>query len=893
VIPPSSALPTGTVTFLFTDIEGSTRLLQQLGDAYPGILSEHHCLLREAVESAGGVAIGSEGDSLFASFASAPSGLAAAVAAQQALAAQEWPSGAAVRVRMGLHTGEALVRDGTYVGLDVHRAARIAAVGHGGQVLLSDTTRALVEQGLPAGVELRDLGRHRLKDLAQPERIFETVIAGLPSTFPPLRSLDATPNNLPTQMTSFVGRAREVAEATRLLATTRLLTLTGPGGTGKTRLSLQVAAEAASDYPDGVFFVPLGPIDDAGMVAPAIVQALGMREAVNQPSLARLTEYLRDRRLLLVLDNFEQVQEAAALVGELLRSSPGLRALVTSRSPLHIYGEQEYAVPPLGLPVVGADSDPVELARYESVALFLERAAAVNPGFGLTAANAAIVAEICALLDGLPLAIELAAARTRLLPPQALLARLGQRLDTLSSGSRDLPERQQTLRGAIAWSYDLLDEKARQLFACFSVFVGGADLEAVEAVCGREGLDVLAGLADLVDQSLIRQDQTEGEPRFSMLFVIREFALERLEELEVANGVAELHASFYRDLAETAAPGMTGRDQKRLLDGLDRENGNLRAALTWSIEHDAPETALRLGYALWRFWQMRGLLVEGANWLERVLAMPGAATHPEALARAFEAAGGVAYWRAQMPQAIEYYEACLALCREIGDKPAIANALYNIGFPSTVNGTDVPRAMATLEESLAIYRELGDREMIARVMWGLGNAHYFARDYQAARDILLEDVAMLRTVEDPFSLAWALHTLGLSYHRMGQTTPHSARLWREALEHFAAVGDVSGITILLGDFSLLASARQEILRAIVLDAASLRIADVGGAMLGSMVGRAEEGPPETGSLDQGAVQAAIDEGRRMSVEQAVDYALAGVPATSASTVPPAASRAGL
>ena len=488
-MPPSSTLPTGTVTFLFTDIEGSTRLLQQLGDAYPEVLSEHHRLLRGAVESAGGVAIGSEGDSLFASFARAPSGLAAAVAAQLALAAQEWPDGAAVRVRMGLHTGEALVRDGTYVGLDVHRAARIAAVGHGGQVLLSDTTRALVEQALPAGGELRDLGQHRLKDLAQPERIFETVIAGLPSTFPPLRSLDATPNNLPTQMTSFVGRAREVAEATRLLATTRLLTLTGPGGTGKTRLSLQVAAEAASDYPDGVFFVPLGPLDDAGVVAPAIVQALGMREAVNQPPVDRLSEYLRDRRLLLVLDNFEQVQEAAALVGELLRSSPGLRAVVTSRSPLHIYGEQEYAVPPLGLPVAGADPDPVEIARYESVALFVERAAAVNPGFRLTAANAAIVAEICALLDGLPLAIELAAARTRLLPPQALLARLGQRLDTLSSGSRDLPERQQTLRGAIAWSYDLLDGKARQLFACFSVFVGGADLAAAEAVCGREGVD--------------------------------------------------------------------------------------------------------------------------------------------------------------------------------------------------------------------------------------------------------------------------------------------------------------------------------------------------------------------------------------------------------------------
>jgi predicted ATPase/class 3 adenylate cyclase len=884
-MPPSSTLPTGTVTFLFTDIEGSTRLLQQLGDAYPEVLSEHHRLLRGAVESAGGVAIGSEGDSLFASFARAPSGLAAAVAAQLALAAQEWPDGAAVRVRMGLHTGEALVRDGTYVGLDVHRAARIAAVGHGGQVLLSDTTRALVEQALPAGVELRDLGQHRLKDLAQPERIFETVIAGLPSTFPPLRSLDATPNNLPTQMTSFVGRAREVAEATRLLATTRLLTLTGPGGTGKTRLSLQVAAEAASDYPDGVFFVPLGPLDDAGVVAPAIVQALGMREAVNQPPVDRLSEYLRDRRLLLVLDNFEQVQEAAALVGELLRSSPGLRAVVTSRSPLHIYGEQEYAVPPLGLPVAGADPDPVEIARYESVALFVERAAAVNPGFRLTAANAAIVAEICALLDGLPLAIELAAARTRLLPPQALLARLGQRLDTLSSGSRDLPERQQTLRGAIAWSYDLLDGKARQLFACFSVFVGGADLAAAEAVCGREGVDVLAGLADLVDQSLIRQDQTEGEPRFSMLFVIREFALERLAELEVANAVAERHASFYRDLAEAVAPGLTGPDRKRLLDGFDLENGNLRAALTWSIDHAAAETALRLGYALWRFWQMRGLLAEGAGWLERILAMPEVEAHATAHANALEAAGGVAYWRAEMPLAMEYYEACLELCRRTGDKRAVANALYNWGFPMLVSKLKVANSTPAFEESLAIFRELGDREMVARVLWGLGNAHYFAGDYAAARDTWVEDVAMLRTAKDVFSLAWALRMLGLAHHGLGQTTTQAGPLWREALEHFAAVGDVSGVTIMLGDFSLLATAEGDILRAVRLDAASLRLADVGGVQLGTITGRIEEGRPDTSPLDPAAVQAATDEGRAMTVDQAVEYALSRTPVPAESTSP--------
>ena len=395
--------------------------------------------------------------------------------------------------------------------------------------------------------------------------------------------------------------AREVAEARRLLATTRLLTLTGPGGTGKTRLSLQLAAESVSEFADGVFFVPLGPIEDASLVAPAIMSALNVREVANQPVADRLAEHLRDLHLLLVLDNFEQVLPAAALVGDLLRASDGLRVVVTSRATLHLYGEHEYEVPPLALPEAGLEADPVELLRNESVALFAERAAAVKPDFAVTAANAAAVAEICARLDGLPLAIELAAARVKLLPPQALLVRLGRSLEMLQAGSSDLPARQRTLRGAIAWSHDLLDPNARRLFASFSVFVGGADLPAAEAVCGGDGVDVLEGLAGLVDQSLVRQEEANGEPRFSMLFTIREFALEKLAATAEAAAVGDCHAAVYLELAENAAPGLTGLDQKRLLDGLDRENGNLRAALTCSIDHGDADTALRLGYALWRF----------------------------------------------------------------------------------------------------------------------------------------------------------------------------------------------------------------------------------------------------------------------------------------------------
>jgi predicted ATPase/class 3 adenylate cyclase len=874
--------PTGTVTFLFTDIEGSTRLLRALGDAYADLLAEHHRLLLEAVERAGGVAVGTEGDSLFAAFASATSAIAAAVEAQRLLAAHPWPAGAPFRVRMGLHTGEGQVRDGDYVGIDVHRAARIAAVGSGGQILVSESTRGLVEQTLPAGVELRDLGRHRLKDLPEPERIYDAVIGGLPSEFPPLHSLDAMPNNLPAQLTSFVGRAREVAEARRLLAESRLLTLTGPGGTGKTRLGLQVAAEVLPEYPDGVFFVPLDTIDNDSLVAQAIVQAVGVRHAGDRSPAERLAAYLAGRHLLLVLDNFEQVIGAAPLVGDLLKAGPGVRALVTSRATLHLYGEREYAVPPLGVPEIGAAADLQELACSEAVALFVQRATAVKPDFTLTPANAAAVVQICARLDGLPLAIELAAARIKLLPPQALLARLGGRLDTLDTASRNLPARQQTLRGAISWSHDLLQPDAKRLFARFAVFVGGAELDEAQAVCGDGPTDVLAGLAGLVDQSLLRQEEADGEPRFTMLLTIREFALEMLAGSGEAEEMAERHAAVYLALAEASAPGLTGAAQKSLLDRLDRENGNLRASLAWSIERGRAETALRLGSALWRLWQMRGLLSEGAEWLRKILAMPETEAYPKERAAALEAAGGVAYWRGQMDPAMTYYRDSLELCRRVGDPRAVANALYNLGFPTLVVRSDVARSKAAFEESLAMYRALGDKEMIARVLWGLGNAYYFAGEPAASRDALLENIEMLRGMSDPFSLNWALHTLGLAYHGLGEDAK-SEPGWREALQYFAAVQDISGITFLLGDFALLAREMGDQLRSIRITAASDRLAEAGGAQLGAMVATIDDLRPDTTALDPAVVEAAIAEGRRMTVDEAVAYALSGDPARVAGT----------
>src|SRR5919106_793844 len=444
-------LPTGTVTFLFTDIEGSTRLLDALGDRYPAVLETHQAILREAFAARGGIDVSTEGDSFFVVFRSAPQAVAAAVEAQRAIAAHRWPEDATVRVRMGMHTGEGTLGGDNYVGVDLHRAARIAAAGHGGQIVVSEATRALVELAAPEGVAFRDLGEHRLKDLSHPERLHQVLADGLPAEFPALRSMDARPNNLPVQLTSFVGRRRELEGVKKAIRAGRLLTLTGPGGTGKTRLALQAARQLLPEFEHGVFFVALAPITERGLVLPAVAKALGLPEATRESTGEALGEHLRDKRPLPVTDKFEQILDAAPDVGMLLSSTQGLNLLATSREPLGLSGEREYPVPPLDLP------DPAHLpaieglSQYEAVSLFVERAMAVQPGFQVTNENAPAVAEICARLDGLPLAIELAAARVKILAPQALLARLDRALPLLSGGSRELPQRQRTLRDAIAW----------------------------------------------------------------------------------------------------------------------------------------------------------------------------------------------------------------------------------------------------------------------------------------------------------------------------------------------------------------------------------------------------------------------------------------------------------
>ncbi|MEP6776259.1 MAG: adenylate/guanylate cyclase domain-containing protein, partial [Chloroflexota bacterium] len=595
--------PGGTVTFLFTDIEGSTRRWETHQQAMQLAFARQEAILRHAIRANGGYAYKMIGDAFQAAFATAPQALQAAIQAQRALHAEQWPSETGdVRVRMALHTGVTDERGDDYVGPPLNRVARLLSAGHGGQVLLTLATQQLLRDNLPASVTLRDMGEYQLRDLIQPERIFQVVAEGLPTDFPPLKTLDNRPNNLPRQATPLVGREKEVEGVAALLRKpdVALVTLTGPGGTGKTRLSLQAAAEALDDFSNGAWFVELAALLEDKLVMPTIAQTLGVKEAAGTLIIDTLKEYLKDKHLLLVLDNFEQVVEAATEVSTLIGACPHLKVLATSRVPLHVRGEKEYAVPPLSTPDL-RHLPPVEsLTQYEAVRLFIERATDVKADFQVTNDNAPAVAEICVKLDGLPLAIELAAAKVRMLPPQALLARLSSRLKILTGGSRDLPARQQTMRNTIEWGYDLLEERYKQLFRRLAVFSGGRTLEALEAVCNYDGqlqVDALDGAEALLLNSLLQQrertktmdtgrvsaKETEGEPRFWMLETIHEYAREKLQESGEADALHRQYALYFMTLAEEAEPHLGAAKQGEWLQRLEDEHDNLRAALDWLL----------------------------------------------------------------------------------------------------------------------------------------------------------------------------------------------------------------------------------------------------------------------------------------------------------------------
>jgi len=878
-------LPRGTVTFLFTDIENSTLMMQEMGDRYPAAQTAHHAILREAFQSNEGHELRTEGDSFFCVFASAIDACSAAAAAQRALASHHWEHGQGLRVRMGLHTGEAPLVGNEYIGLDVHHAARVAGAAHGGQVLVSETTRGLIEGNLKAGLKLRDLGPHRLKDLAGSARLYQLVIEGLRDTFPPLRTLDGNHNNLPTQLTSFVGRSAAVAEGKRLLQNTRLLTLTGPGGIGKTRLSLQMAAESFTDFPGGAYFVPLSAVADPELVASAVAQVLGIPVAGSRTPLESVVDYLHDKTILLVLDNFEQLLPAAApIASQILQAGPGVKLLVSSRTVLRVYGEQELAVQPLGLPDPKALPGLAALTQFEAVKLFIERAVSVKPDFTATNENAPAIAGICERVDGLPLAIELAAARIKLFSPQALLTRLEKSLSVLGSGARDLPDRQQTLRGAIDWSYDLLDEPQQRLLNRFAVFARGGSAAQAELVCGpgeEVGGDVLSGLDDLADHSLLRRLPDFEEPRLLMLQTIREYAGERLEKSDEADLIRDRHADAFCSLAATAAPNLFGEDQKMWLDRLELDHDNFRAALDWCVAHDDATRAMGLAGSFWRFWQMRGHLHEGRTRLETILAMRPRDQNPDARARALEAAGGIAYWQGDMPAALAFYDECLDLRRAGDDRRELANAIYNASFPTVVDRRDLDRSQVLLAEALQIYRELADDAGISQCQWAIGNLWFFKAGYGEAIAALDEAIELFRKAGNQFSLGWALHTRALCALSTDDVAG-ARRYVGEAMRLFAKAGDLSGMALMLDDASEVSLVEGERAAAIQLASAASVHQAASGAGLGSLLnldershGRRIRHEDVSGEADEGAWA----RGQAMTIEQAVTLVLGGHPAT--------------
>jgi predicted ATPase/class 3 adenylate cyclase len=898
-------VPTGTVTFLFSDIEGSTRLEEAVGtEVYAQLRERHRAILRAAFDARAGVEQGTEGDSFFVVFSSARDAVAAAVDAQRALAAADWPAASIVRVRMGLHSGEAQLAGGSLVGIDINRAARIAAVANGGQIIASEATRALAGGSLPAGVSLRDLGQHRLKDLSAPEHLVQVDAEGLRTEFPPLRSLDARPNNLPTQLTTFVGREAELIEARRLLEGARVLTLTGPGGTGKTRLSLELAASVAERFPDGVFFVPLEPIREISLVVPSIAAALGLFETGSRSARDLLVEWLTGKRVLLVLDNFEQIVEAGPIIADLLRSVETLVAIATSRTPLHVYGEQEFPVPGLPappdlgrlsgyeraqLPVGLRDLDPARLGEYEAVRLFVARAMALSPAFRLTTDNAPAVAAICARLHGMPLAIELAAARIKLLSPDAILTRLDQQLNLLAAGSRDLPERQQTLRGAIAWSYDLLEEGHRRLFERMSVFVAGGDLEAIEAVCGPAseiGVDVLGGVSSLLDQSLVRRDDASTEPRFQLIETIRDYAAERLVERGEADAIQERFRDWLLGFVERATTELAGDEQRIWLERLEREHDNIRAVLDRAVSQPEPVVAIRTGFAMWRFWQKRGHLGEGRRRLEAMATAPWSRDDPALRARLVEALGGICWWQADLTAMKGYYDEALSIWRELGDRSEIANALYNASFayamPTSVDTDDTDpdgRGLALIEEALAMYRELGDEGGQGNALWAAGNRLYFRRQHAEAVDKFERALEIFRRSDDRTMETWALHMLGTTLIRAGDIV-RAREAITEAMQRFQAAGDAAGVTLVLDDFSALAVVGGDLPRAARLRGAARNLTRETGATLATVVDgwfEAFDRPGVRSALSPEDLERYEKEGATMSLDDAVSYALEATP----------------
>ncbi len=766
-------LPTGVVTFIFTDVEGSTRLWEQYPEAMRHAMTQHDELIEASVASNGGVVVRprGEGDSRFAVFSRPTEAVASARDIQLALAAEPWPTPRPLRVRTAVHTGEADLRVGDYYGSDVNRCARLRALAFGGQTLLSNATFDLVRDALPAQVTLRDLGEHRLKDLQRPEHVFELDVAGLTADFPPLQSLDAFPNNLPIQLTSFVGRDRELKEGGRLLATTHLLTLTGPGGTGKTRLALQLAAEDLESFADGVWLVELAPLADPHLVPQTVAAVLGVPQQGGRPASEVLSDFLKPKKLLLLLDNCEHlIEDCAALASKLLRACPGLKILATSREPLGISGETIYRVPSLDIPDA-TERGAAQISGHGAIRLFVERAAAVKPSFRLTEGNGASVAQICTRLDGIPLAIELAAARVKALSPEQIASRLDDRFRLLTGGSRTALPRQQTLRALIDWSYELLAEPERALLRRLSVFVGSWTVEAAEQVCGDpqppislDPSDVLDLLARLVDRSLVTADETdERETRYRFLETIRQYARDKLLEGGEAELLRDRHMRYFERFTKECEPLLVGPKSAIATGWLQAEEGNILSSVTWASERD-PEFALRIAGNLLYFNgpgtyipAMRPALEAALARLDRLPAVEGDASREREHLRAtgLTALGQVKVAQGDINGAVTTMKQAVILAREVEDRRLLTAALCDLGAMFSRVG-DFAAADGVIEEAIELSRAAGFKAGLAYGLAIRGTMRASQRqDYAGARADLEEALRAASELGDRTTIGMA------------------------------------------------------------------------------------------------------------------------------------------
>jgi len=910
-------IPSGTVTFLFTDLEGSTKLWEQYPEAMQSGIARLEALSRHAIESHRGYVVKAMGDGFMASFADAQDAVRAAIVLQLNAQSESWVGLPALRIRAAIHTGVVEERAGDYYGSPVNRTARLMGVGYGGQILLSETAYDLVRDSVVGDIVFRDLGQHRLRDMVRPERIFQANAPDLLSDFPPLKTLDVLPNNLPNLLTTFVGREHEKEKIKAILNNSRLLTLTGAGGTGKTRLSIEAAADSLEQFPDGVWLVEYAAVTDATLVAQTIATTLHLREERPRPILATLQDYLANKNVLLILDNCEHLVLAIAQAADvLLRTCAQLKILASSREPLGIPGEKTLRVPSLAVP--SRDEMPAldQLTQFEAIKLFVDRATNLQPSFVLTKQNASAVAQIVRRLDGIPLAIELGAARIKALPVDKIAARLDDQFNLLSMGSRTLLPRQQTLNALIEWSFNLLTEAERVLFRRLSVLVGGWTFEAAEAICagnGVEGYEILNLLSELVEKSLVNVREDERvETRYYFLDTIRQYARVKLLESGEEGELRLQHCEWFLGLTEDAEANFHGPDQSTWLNRLEIEYDNISFALDWLVTTGDAERGLRLSGALYDYWNIRGHWSEGRERLNKILALPASADPSNHRANALRAAGNLARQQNDYAVAQSLYESSLEISKALGDELGTANALNGLGSNYEAQGnyssardsflqaldvyhrvnSPIDQARATLNlgllesnhgnfaqaeiyfaECLPTFRELGDRRLEGMIVGNLGLMAYYRGDYAKARAFCGESLAIRRELKDKFGIANQLNNLASVALRLKEYA-NAKKLFEESLTLFAEIKSKRMIADVFSMMASVAVAQQNPLQAGRLLGAAKTLLD-GMRVPLNEANRIEfeRSVDAAKALDPKGFDVAWAEGNAMSLEEAVVAAL--------------------